>query len=295
MLSRVFDCLGARGWFDTSRPFEYTINFTRGACVWLLLTRAGVPQTYVKFSEHISLLSESQRYAAASACHPALVPRFVGHRRHEGLDVMVCEAVDYLGLNAVRLGSPVLQHGVLDQLLPLFSAASRLELADDIAPLPNRELAAAMQPYFDATAQASRARRWLGQEALAWIARQPDVPQHGDLVLNNLGLRKDRSLIVFDWEDLGAICLPGLDLFTLEHSMSGSVAALLHARRQGTGLFQSFVPRACRASGLAVDEYRAMTPVYALAFRYLKRNYGPGARDRMDELLDALAREGEQV
>jgi hypothetical protein len=38
-----------------------------------------------------------------------------------------------------------------------------------------------------------------------------------------------------------------------------------------------------------------MTQVYALVVRYLKRNYGPLVRARMDELLEALARESGQI
>ena len=36
---------------------------------------------------------------------------------------------------------------------------------------------------------------------------------------------------------------------------------------------------------LAPDDYETLTPVYALTFRYMKRNYGPGVRERMDRLL----------
>jgi hypothetical protein len=295
LLIRVLECLQQQRWFDTTQPFECTINFTRGACAWLLLTRRGVPQTYVKFSEHVSLQAEAQRFAEASRHHATLVPRYLGHAQYEGLDVLVCEAVDYVGLNAVRMRSRALQRRVLSQLLPYFRAVGKVRLAAALTPLPNHALAAAMRRYFDATAQAARARRWLSEEALNWMAHQPDVPQHGDLALNNLGLRLDRSLIVFDWEDLGAVCVPGLDLFTLELSLAGGAAALLQGRRETGSPTQAFVESACAAMDLVADEYRAMTPVYALVFRFLKRNYGPGVRERMDELLAALARESETI
>ncbi len=93
-------------WFDTSVPFETTINFTQGACLWLLLTRRGVAQCYVKFSDCISLELEAKRCAAASRYYPQLVPGYVGHTHHDGLDVLVCRAVDFRGLNARQL-----QHG----------------------------------------------------------------------------------------------------------------------------------------------------------------------------------------
>lgn len=292
MLTRVFDCLSRQGWFDGSRPFEQTVNFTRGAAIWLLLTRDGVPDTYVKCSEHISLQAEAARYAEASRCHPLLVPRFVGYQRHGGLEVLVCEAVDSLGLNTTRMKTRQMLGRVLDGMDSFFASSLAVKLPLHLTPLPNAEVAVAMQPYFDVTPQAALVRRWLKEETLAWIARQPEVPQHGDLMLNNLGLRDDHSLVVFDWEDFGLVCLPGLDLFTLELSLAGGVAALLNERRQAAGRLHDFVSRSCGAIDLPAAEYRAMTGVYALVFRYMKRNYGPGVRARMDELLLALDSDG---
>ena len=122
-------------------------------------------------------------------------------------------------------------------------------------------------------------------------AALPAMPQHGDLVLNNLGLTADGAVVVFDWEDFGMSSLPGLDLFTFELSMAADPTLLLECRRHASVAAQRFTRQACAAMGIDVPTYEALTPVYALVFRFLKRNYGPGVRERMDQLLLDLDRQ----
>ena len=72
-----------------------------------------------------------------------------------------------------------------------------------------------------------------GKGLRAALQTLPPLPQHGDLVLNNLGLRPDRGLVVFDWEDYAATSLPGLDLFTLENSIQQDLEAQSSMSRAG--------------------------------------------------------------
>ena len=50
----------------------------------------------------------------------------------------------------------------------------------------------------------------------------------------------------------------------------------------------AFIATACAAMGLSRAQFDALVPAYALAFRYLKRNYGAGVRDHLDELIARL-------
>ena len=95
--------------------------------------------------------------------------------------------------------------------------------------------------------------------------------------------------MIFDWEDFGAVSLPGLDLFTLELSLAGGARHLLDHRAQRHSGSTRLVARACAAMQLDGADYGRLTPVYALVFRYLKRNYGPAVREQMDGLLQDLA------
>jgi hypothetical protein len=291
VLNRVLDLLSARGWFDVSRPFETTINLTQGACLWLMLTRNGVSDTYVKFSDCASLEQEAQRCAAASRSYPALVPRFVGHANHEGMNVLVCRAVDYCGLNASRLHRSNMRSHVLRDLNHYFATMRAAHLPRSLTPVRNAELVENLAAYFDRHELAPLARRWLRSDAVHRATRLPDVPQHGDLVLNNIGETRHGGAVVFDWEDFGASCLPGLDLFTLELSLAGDAARLASGRERSTDRTQRFVRSACEALQLDFGEYTALTSLYGLVFRHLKRNYGPGVRKRMDRLLTDLERQ----
>ena len=297
MLNRVLDAVAAQGWFNTSLPFEKTINLTQGACLWVMLTRGGVCDTYLKFSDCVSLEREAQRCAAASRSYPTLVPRFVGHLHEDGaddadgpggLDVLVCRAVEYRALNVRSLQQGASRSRVFQDLHQYFAATTATHLAQVLTPIRNTNLVASLGAYFDAHALAPLAKRWLRSDAVQRATELPDMPQHGDLVLNNIGQTRDGAAVVFDWEDFGASCLPGLDLFTLELSLAGDAASLFSGRECLMSPTQQFVRSACQAMGLNFSDYTTLTTVYALVFRHLKRNYGPGVRERMDRLLQDL-------
>jgi hypothetical protein len=291
MLNRVLDLVAAKGWFDQQRPFETTINLTQGACLWLMLTRQGVCDTYVKFSDCADLTQEARRCEAASRWYPELVPAFVGFVQCDGLDVLVCRAVDSRALNVRRLQSPAARDTLLRGLQPYFEAMPRVHLSAALVANSNRGLSASLAAYFEHHPLAALARRWLDRDALQLLDTLPELPQHGDLVLNNIGQLSGGRVILFDWEDFGASCLPGLDLFTLELTLAGDAMRLAQGRTNPADPMQRFVAQACRLIGIEPAQYVQLTPVYALVFRYLKRNYGPGVRERMDALLTDLAQQ----
>lgn len=275
--------VGDKGWFDTTTPFETSIHLTQGACLWLLLTRRGVSDTYVKFSNHLSLETEARRCAEASRCYPALVPRFVGHAHEGGLHVLVCRAVEY--------GAFLAGTRAFEDLRRYFAAMPAASLPADLTPVANAQLQQSLGSYFAAHPLAEWVERMCDGSALHRATALPDLPQHGDLVVNNFGQTASGALVVFDWEDFGASCLPGLDLFTLELSLAGGEAAGLLAARARTGdRAQRFMREACSAMRLDWADYAALTPIYAIVFRHLKRNYGPGVRERFDRVLLEFSR-----
>ncbi|MDO9091404.1 MAG: hypothetical protein Q7U99_01980 [Rubrivivax sp.] len=287
-MKRVLDLVAAQGWFDTSRPFEKTINLTQGACLWMMLTRQGVCDTYVKFSESVSLALEAQRCDSASRSYPTLVPPYVGHLHEAGLDVLVCRAVAYRAPNVHKLLSGRADGRVFQDLGRYFAAMPATRLSPQLTPVGNAGLVQGLATYFETHSLAPLARRWLRSDAVQRASQLPDMPQHGDMVVNNIGLAPDGSAVVFDWEDFGASCLPGLDLFTLELSLAGDAARLYAGRGSPSSPLQQFVRSACHAMQLDHGDYSTLTTVYALVFRHLKRNYGPGVRERMDQLLQDL-------
>ena len=117
----------------------------------------------------------------------------------------------------------------------------------------------------------------------------PALPQHGDLVLNNLGLRPNRELVIFDWEDYGAVMLPGLDLFTLDNSIRQDLDLRRASSPSPTSACGLDIGRLAAALGLSRQLYEELKLSYALVFRYLKRNYSAEVRARVDELIRDLA------
>ena len=289
MLNRVLELVASQGWFDVSTAFEKTINLTQGACLWLMLTRKGACDTYVKFSDCASLGLEAQRCAEASRCYPTLAPRFIGHLHQDGLHVLVCRAVDHCGFDAGHLNRSGLGASALRDLNGYFTSMTAAQLPQELTPIQNVDLIDDFGAYFAANYLAPLARRWLCSDAIWFAMSLPNIPQHGDFVINNIGQVRGGGVVVFDWEDFGVSCLPGLDLFTLELSVAGDAAGLFYGRDRLFDPLQRFVRAACEAIQLESTDYHMLTPVYALVFRHLKRNYGPEVRQRMDLLLHDLS------
>jgi hypothetical protein len=132
---------------------------------------------------------------------------------------------------------------------------------------------------------------WLDGPAGAWLDALPQVRQHGDFCLNNIGV-DGRQLVVFDWEDFGRVTLPGFDVVVLAASSLG----LDHARLDA--LLATDKPRPL---GILVHELRRRLGVDRKAFRRYallclvtflnlkERFYGPGIVAQVRSLADGLA------
>lgn len=288
MLTLVEHALAQHGWFNIASPYQKSVHLTQGACVWMLLSRDGVLDTHVKFSNRISLLDEGLRCAAAHASYPALTPEFVGHARNGALEILVSRAVDFQGADSAFLLERDQRRGAAADIDLYFLAMPQAVSPPGVAALSNADLVPALLAYFAAHAQAAMAQAWLADGLPACLRALPAMPQHGDLVLNNLGRTKSGRLVIVDWEDFGAVSLPGLDLFTLELALAGDVQKLLANRRQPAAPLSQLVQRSCAAMRLDAAQYQRLAPFYALVFLFLKRNYGPAVRMRMEALAQQL-------
>lgn len=291
MLNDLLRIVNSRGWFDTTEPFEYSINFTRASCVWLLLMRHGRGERHVKFSQVQSLSREALRSKEASLRYPDLAPRFVGYAETEGFQILTCDAVDALTVTPREALRSSRGRALLTSLGSYFDAMSGVapaSAASLVLPLRNRQLAETLSEYFRGGSLAREAARWILDPAASIAYDLPDIPQHCDFVLNNIGRRRPNGAAIFDWEDFGESSLPGLDLFTLEMSLTGEKGRLVELRRADDPGLRDLKRRCCQSLGLSVADYHALTPIYALVFRFLKRNYSFGIRGRMDRVLGDL-------
>ena len=273
MLIEVLAVVEAQGWFDTGLPFEKTIYLSQGSAQCVLLSRGGLPDIFVKFTELMSLAGEAARGRLAAERFPAHAPQFVGYARQVGLEILVTRAVDFRPMTGATMSEGRDGIAVCTGLEQFFRRMRESEAGREPGGHAWFEDFCA---YFDAHGLRPGVAPGLQRlrEALKTL---PALSQHGDLVLNNLGLRPRRQLVIFDWEDYGAVKLPGLDLFTLENSV-----------RQDRARAALDIGRLCEALGLGRECYESLRLGYALVFRYLKRNYNAEVRARLDQVIDGL-------
>jgi len=285
VLNRVLDTLRGQGWIDAHGPVEVNVFLTTGASIWLLLSSGGVRHTYVKFSDHACLCQEAERSEAAFAAYPRWVAEPLGHVHEPGLDILVARAVEYRFPRPARLSNADDRIGA--QLIEYFAASTRATVPSPLRGPPREETLLAMHEYFGTRAPAlARLLDPACRDVRDRWLNAPAQVQHGDFVLNNLAVLQDR-LVIFDWEDFGAVDLPGLDLFTLLLSL-GKLDAWIDRAQRAEPTLAAFVDRACTAMGLTVAQFDDMLLLHAAAFRYLKRAYGESIRLRMDAVLDRL-------
>ena len=286
MLEMVMSVVAANGWFDIQRPYERSIYTARGASLWMVLTRSGRPDTFVKFSDLVDLEQESIRCAEAARCFPDQAPHFLGFARQGALDVLATRALDFEAVTVDNLGEVAVVDAVRTGLVQFF-AQSRSLSVEPGSPR-HRPWLEALNAYY-----ANHPLSDLAQPALVRLGQMMaglrGTPQHGDLVMNNLGVRKDSTLAIFDWEDFGAVWLPGLDLFTLEFSLEQE-AEWAKQRRRTVASPKDLDPAALMSAlGLSNDTWQQLRLPCALAFRYLKRNYGPEIQAKLDAVILKMA------
>lgn len=287
MLSEVLGVVEGEGWFDTTLPFEKTIYLSQGSAQCVLLSRNGRPDTFVKFTELASFATEAARARSSGERFPTHTPRFLGYAKRPGLEVLASRAVSFLPVTGRMMLGGSDGAAVCAGLERFFQ---RMREAGTALHDHHRGHAwfADMCAYFsrhEGQGVTGPALQRLG----AALKTLVPLPQHGDLVLNNLGLRPDRELVVFDWEDYGAVHLPGLDLFTLEDSIHQDLAQRSPYRSAQVSSQALDIGRLCDALGLPRELYADLRLSYALVFRYLKRNYNAEVRARLDLLIDGMA------
>jgi hypothetical protein len=287
VLTEVLKLVAEQGWFDTSRAHEKSIFFSQGASLWMVLSRRGHPDTFVKFSDLVSLEAEARRCEDASVQYPDHAPPFLGYARRAPLEVMATRAMTFRPVTSAMTHaareSPAIRAG-LQTYFRLMQA--RAETA--VASAPARTWLDDLSRHFGESEVHQHALTVL-RHASEQLRALPSMPQHGDLVMNNLGLDTQGQLVIFDWEDFGAIDLPGLDIFTLEYSF-----AIEAGQRPNRDRWPAPAPAfnghaCCSLLGIDPEFYGRMRLVYALVFRYLKRNYGPEVQVRLDRLIHVLS------
>lgn len=105
------------------------------------------------------------------------------------------------------------------------------------------------------------------------IMAQGAKAQHGDFVLNNLGVHNHR-LVIFDWEDYGVIQLPGFDLAIFLSALFQFNTKNLVKELYHNSLAQRLVNRYMAGLGYGLVDFIDFLPLYLYAFLYIKQQFG---------------------
>lgn len=239
---------------------------------------------HVKASRFVSLRQQFDAYRLAYDRFSGFVPEPIAYYEIDGLAILIARSVASEPLSRRDLGMAHWQ-----QKLVQFFAATR-HASPGCAASSYAGFEPQLMAFFEALDGPDSTRcRYLRKALGASAPFLPAIPQHGDFAVNNLG-RRGAELVVFDWEDYGAIDTAGLDICLLALSAARFDPQAIPEIRASSDFRNrpwAFVRPSCDAIGLDFGEFRQAIPLYLLLFRYLKRNYSTQIRDISDRLLVA--------
>ena len=269
---------------DEGAPVTFNAFITTGDGVNLDIDCGQRGWFHVKVSRYGSLRSQFEAFRVAYHRFPTFVPEPLAYYDIDGLAVLIARSVKWEPLRRSDL-SMAHWH---QQLVEFFVVARTT--APDPAASGLAGLESTLGAFFASLDGADSPRcRYLRRTLGAVAPFLPAIPQHGDFEINNLG-RRGRALVVFDWEDYGAIDAAGLDICLLALSAARKNPEVIRDIRDSPdprGKPWAFAKAACDAIGLDFGEFRRLLPLYLLIFRYLKRNYATRIRDTSDRLCAA--------
>lgn len=287
MLSFVREALIATGRVSPKAKLICNIRVSTGDNISMEVCDSGRRWYYVKASCHSDLTQQFENCRLARERFHAFAPEPITHTRLGGWSILITHSVDHAGVRAADLAGPSKSSPLAASLVDFFATAKTSATAH-CGHHSHDAFMEELRAYFlvspDTADPVLHFVRNLDKSVWANI---PYIPQHGDFVLNNLGRAKDR-LVVFDWEDYGATGLAGFDICLMRLSIGGmnaTTASMIQQNANASGHLWSLTEPACAASGLPYETFRSAVPIYLLAFRYLKRNYGSEIRTRIDDIL----------
>jgi len=288
MLGIVREAMCQVGVLDCASNMECNVTVSTGDSITMEVCAAGTRWYYVKMSRKRDLGVQYANYRKAFSRFPHLAPAVSGWVNIGGWSILICPAIDHTTLRQRDLSDLSPTNPVMHDLLGFFATTKQLALLQENE-ATHEGLRSRLHEYYSHPGSFSgQILRFLDQTREDSWSEIPVSPQHGDFVLNNLG-RVREHLVIFDWEDYGAIGLTGLDVLVLMLSVNGFSTSTLQAIGSGKHVWLSRFSRlACAAAGLSHGRFCESMPLYLIVFHYLKRNYGSGIRHRVGEVLNRI-------
>lgn len=208
MLDNLRALLSEDGLLKPDQPMVANVFLLRSAVCEVLIP--GGTDFFVKVAPRDAL---AQEFAASMAAHdafPRITARPIKLRSANDRDYLLMEKIDHDLVT--RSGIERLPEGAwFDFTMLMLNGCGAAD--NGAEPEGHGQALARALALLPADATRQAMGRWLDQTGAALLARMPRVIQHGDLAVNNVGVR-DGGLVVFDWEDYGRVAFPVFD-FTI--------------------------------------------------------------------------------
>jgi hypothetical protein len=259
---------------------RYNIGLTLGDSSWVHAFVDDRQFFHVKVSNLISLEKEARIYEEAWSTFREFVPRPLAYCVEDGWQIFVSEGVEHRPVPAARLLSDGGGGKMATGICRFFELS---QTQRTVQPTPHTRLLRELEAHFKNSQFMHVVRRWCSSKGERELEDLGSVPQHSDFVANNIALARS-GLVVFDWEDYGKSCLPGLDLCTLiVSSISVDEAeVLLH-------LDEPWMRSLCAVLGIQLSQFRRLVPLYLLSFLHLKEHYASEVRRRIAGALQRIS------
>lgn len=143
----------------------------------------------------------------------------------------------------------------------------------------------------------SAATAWL-QSTLSTLSHSHvPVAQHCDFTYANLGVSNQGQLVIFDWEEYGAVTFPAFDLTTFllgHYHFGGTIGAALDSPDSLIGMInRDFGASYLSRFDMTAETYMRLFPAYLLVFRTLKLNdFGHAINRRVQAMWARLRKSG---
>ncbi len=270
---------------EPGEEFDYNITAVSGHVGNTgAITRSGA-SSHIKVKECGSYPTEYENYCKAWQSFPWHVPEPLERYFMNGREVIVIRGVPH---RPVSMGSIAAdRHGLVRKIIGLLDASSTG--ARMAAPVePHRAFLHPVQKRTTDPTCAAIVEDWIETERPDAL---PHIWQHGDFVINNLGLT-DPGLVVFDWEEFGRTAFPGLDLCTLlafDAAFNADTSwAIVRGARHGKHRYAELPEDGCPVIGLAPELFRQFIQIYPVIFLDLKREYGKSNEMVVNQLVHDL-------
>lgn len=136
-------------------------------------------------------------------------------------------------------------------------------------------------------------KRYMATNFRDIVGGKAPVAQHCDFTYVNLGITDDCRVIIFDWEEYGAIQYPGFDFATFlvsHHYHGGTIDDVLSSPEGLTRCIdRDFGNEFLGSIGLTTADFTRLFPAYIYVFLTLKREgFGATINTRIRAMLDRI-------